>query len=565
MNLQSSRFALVAVAMILAAGSSAWRQGPHGGGAALKPKLAVLLIFDQLRGDYPTRWRDLFGTGGFRRLMNEGCWFSACHYPYAMTVTGAGHASLGTGCAPEKHGIIENDWWDREAAAAVYCATLPSRERVPPRADGKKKAQGYGSPERLLRPTLGEAVKEATGGKGKVVAISLKDRGAVLPAGRVPDAAVYWFDEGEFVTSTYYRDVLHPWAAAFNAEKQADRWFGKDWTKLRPDLDYAARSGRDDQLGEGGGVGQGRVFPHKMTGGLEKPGKKYYDALFNSPFGNDLMLAFGKRAVVAEKLGLGEAPDYLVLSFSSNDLVGHTWGPDSQEVLDMTLRTDLLIADLLNFLDQTVGKGNYVVGLSADHGVVPLPEVSLAKGLGGARIYPDQIRKRGEDRLRARFGVPEGKAKWIDYLGDGEFYLNHRLIKWKGIALAEVQEELAKQLRAEPAVQAVYKASQVAAGLNKFDPLAMRVQRTWHPERSGDVLAVMKPYHYDGRYLSGTGHGTPHPYDTHVPLMLYGPGVKAGERTEPATPLMLPVLLGQAIGVELKTADDQPPAGVFLR
>lgn len=530
-----------------------------------KPRLAVLLIFDQFRGDYPTRWRELYGKDGINRLLNEGCWFSNCHYPYANTVTGAGHATLGTGCAPEKHGIVQNDWWDRAAGASVNCAAVDKYSQVPASVARGKRGQTSGAPDRLLMPTLGDAVKEATGGKGKVVAISLKDRGAVLPAGKKPDAA-YWFEAGQFVTSTYYRDQIHDWVAAFNAEKPADRWFGKDWTRLRTDISYETHSGPDDVAGEGAGVGQGRVFPHPMTGGADKVGSRYYGALYTSPFGNELMLDFTKRAIIAEKLGQHETPDLLSLSFSSNDAVGHAWGPDSQEVLDMTLRTDVLIADLLKFLDERVGKGNYVIGMSADHGVVPLPEVSKAKGIDAARFSVQQIQAQAEAHLKNKYAdKASANGKWIDSLNDADFYLNHRLIESAGLKLADVQMELATHLRTLPCTLTVFTADEVERGLDLKDPVASRVKRGFYAPRSGDVLAVVKPYWYGGPFLTGTGHGTPHPYDTHVPFIVFGPGIKPGERKDPVTPLMLPVVLGQAIGAELKTAQDGAPSGVFLR
>src|SRR5262249_23628174 len=273
------------------------------------PKLVVLVVFDQMRGDYLERWHDLFVVDGFRRLETEGTWFANCHYPYAVTQTGPGHASLLSGCSPDRHGIVSNSWYDRQQAAAVYCATSSRYERVPPapRSEpdmaeekklGEKKDRiefepvptGFGAPVHMLAPTLGDVLKEATHGQGKVFGLSLKDRSTILPAGKKPDGC-YWFDKGQFVTSTYYRDRLHPWVGQLNEERVADQWFGQVWTKLRPDLNYTIYSGPDDVAGEGLGAGsiQGRVFPHPMNG--KKPiGKEYYDALAMSPFGNELLL-----------------------------------------------------------------------------------------------------------------------------------------------------------------------------------------------------------------------------------------------------------------------------------
>ena len=361
--------------------------------AAEKPaspvRLAVLVVFDQMRGDYLQRWDELYGDDGFHRLERDGVWFQNCNYPYAGTVTGAGHASLATGTSGYKHGIIFNDWYDRKEGADVNCATHVRYQRVPaapikePAVKGAKveKPRPGGTPERMLAPTLADALKAATGGKAKVVSLSMKDRSAALPGGQRPDAC-YWFDstDGNFVTSTYYRDAIHPWVADYNSTKPADAWFGKEWTRLRPNLDYEKYSGPDDVVGEDVGYGEGRTFPHPLDGGLKMPGQKYYNAVYTSPFGNDILLGLVKRAIDAEKLGKHDVPDLLCVSFSSNDSIGHNWGPDSQEVLDVTLRSDLIVKELLQVLDAKVGKGNYMLALSADHGVCPLPEVAAKQG-----------------------------------------------------------------------------------------------------------------------------------------------------------------------------------------
>src|SRR5262245_54440688 len=313
-----------------------------------KPRLAVVIVFDQMRGDYLVKWKDLFGPDGFRRLQTEGAWFTNCHYPYAMTATGPGHASILSGCSPDRHGIVANGWYDRDEAASVNCATAERYEQLPPspkfptapaeaevKSDEKKesdvwerKPKGVGAPLRMLAPTLGDAIKARTGGAGRVFGLSLKDRSAVLPAGARPDGC-YWFDKGLFVTSTYYRDRPHSWVSEFNTKRSCDRWFGKLWEKLQPSLDYAKLSGPDDAEGEGKGANQGRTFPHPM--GIKTTlGAEYYNALANSPFGNQMLLELAQRAIVEERLGQRDAPDLLVISFSSNDLVGHCWGPDSQ-------------------------------------------------------------------------------------------------------------------------------------------------------------------------------------------------------------------------------------------
>jgi hypothetical protein len=522
--------------------------------ATARPALAVLVYFDQMRGDYLTRWQDLFGDGGFRRLAREGAWFQDCHYPYAVTVTGPGHASVATGCSPMKHGIVSNDWYDRAAGQPVYCVGSDRYERVPaglPAAsDAVGKAPRGSSPDRLLSPTVADALKDASGGTARVVSLSFKDRAAVLPGGHRPDAC-YWLDTntGTFVTSTYYADQLHPWVAAHNRARLADRWFGHSWERLRPDLDYTQYSGPDDVAGEGKGAGQGRTFPHPMTGGASRPGKEYYAALYNSPFGNNLLLDLVKRAIDGERLGRHEAPDLLCVSFSCNDPVGHCWGPDSQEVMDVTLRSDRIVRDLLTYLDAHVGKGRYVLALTADHGVCPLPEVRLAEGKQAGRMPPEQLTRRAEEFLDTTFGPNPGKSRWLAATPYPWLYLNQDQLRRRGLQSSSVEEALAGWLSQQPGIQSAYTRTQLVQGIPSDDELGQAVRRSFYPERSGDVFVLLKPYHLLTAALTGTTHGTPHFYDTHVPLLVLGAGVRPGVRLDRVTPQAAAVILAHALGI----------------
>lgn len=528
-------------------------------------RLAVLLVFDQLRGDYPGRWQELFVADGFNRLLKEGAWFQNCHYPYSQTFTGPGHASLATGCSPWKHGIILNDWLDRPSSTPVYCATLPRYQTVPPpppsAEPGKKAKEGSGSPERLQARTLADALKDSTAGKARVVALSLKDRSAVLPGGLRPDAC-YWFEQatGGFVTSTYYREGMHPWVEEFNQGKPADRWYARDWQKLRPDLDYARYSGPDDASGEGTGSKQGRTFPHPMDGGKGTISKAYYDALYNSPFGNDLLLALVKKAIEAEHLGQHETPDLLCLSFSSNDQVGHSWGPDSQEVLDTTLRTDRLLRDLLRHLDTQVGKGRYIVALSADHGVCPLPEQSRQQGKDARRLSSSVVFKEADAYLQETFPSPasSGVPALLKVFHDDTIYLNPVWLRLLGLPPARAETALARWLEKQPGILRAFTRTQLLAPLSPRDALAQKVRRSFHPERSGDVILVLQPYCLMSTYLTGTTHGTPHSYDTHVPLLVYGPHIRPQVRTDAVTPQAATVILAQALGIQPPRDADVP-------
>jgi hypothetical protein len=538
---------------------------------AQAPRLAVLVYFDQLRADYLTRWDKLFGEGGFHRLEKDGAWFQNCHYPYSDTVTAVGHASVAAGCSPQTHGIIANDWYDRAAGASVYCVSSERYERVPPRTltigddakKGKNKAKGV-SPERLLAPTLADTLKEATEGKGRVVSLSLKDRSAVLPGGRRPDAC-YWLDtvSGAFVTSTYYRDRLHPWMAEFNSSGTVDAWLGKEWTRFRDDLDYDKYSGPDDAAGEGTLLFC-RTFPHALDGGALKLKSAYYGSLYNSPFGNDLLLALARRAIEAEQLGKHDTPDLLCLSFSSNDAIGHCWGPDSHEVFDVTLRTDEIIEELLACLDKQVGKGRYVLVLTADHGICPLPEATRRRGGEATRINTTTLMKGARAFLGERFHVPADDNLWVEWYGGEWLYLNRALLARHHLKQPEVEAALADWLRKQPDIERVYTRSQMLAGVAADDAVGQHVRRAFHPERSGDVRIITKPYCLMTTSLTGTTHGTPHAYDTHVPLLVYGAGVRSGVRREAITPQAAAVILAKALGIKPPAkADAAMPTDLF--
>jgi hypothetical protein len=521
-----------------------------------KPTLAVLVVVDQLAGDMPIRWQKLFGKGGFERLASEGAWYQACFYPYANTMTGPGHATVATGCSPDVHGVIANDWYS-DAEGKVYCVGSERYPQVPPplkaTADKTKGPRGV-SPERLLAPTLADALKEQTKKAGKVVSLSLKDRSAVLPAGRSSPDAVYWNDkDGRFVTSTYYRDTPHDWVKAFNAAGHADRWLNQTWDRYRPDVDYARWAGPDDVAGEANVYGMGRTFPHPLSlgSGKQKGKRNYYNAVATSPMGNDLLLELTKRAIDAEKLGRRDVPDFLAVSFSSNDLVGHAFGPDSQEVLDTTLRTDVVLRDLMASLDEKVGKGRWVLALTADHGICPLPEAARpekgAKRVAALKL--DEVEK-FLDNLYPAKDKQKSPGRWIAANVSQQLYLNRARLKARGVAAAEVSRILAAWMAAQAGVIAAYARAPIEAPAPEDDPILRCVQRSYEKGRSGDVTYVTEPYCLIG-LEKGTTHGTPHDYDRHVPLMVLGPGVVPGVRKEErVSPEAAAAVLAEALGIK---------------
>lgn len=552
---------------------------PDQGAAKPKVKLAVLVVFDQMRGDYLDKWKEHFGEGGFKRLQSEGAWFSECHYPYATTATGPGHAAMLSGAPPARTGIVNNEWYDRITAREAYCAGSDRYTLVPqpvvdpnaPKTAAKGRPKPVGNPEKMLSPTVGDEVTAAK--RGKVFGLSLKDRSGILPSGKKPDG-VYWFD-GRFVTSTYYRDTPHAWVADFNKGPTADSYFGKDWTRFRPDLDYDKIVGPDDGVGEGKGNGQGVKFPHPTGDAKRKVGKEYYEAVANSPFGNDLLLEFTKTCIAAEKLGQRDGEtDLLTVSFSSNDLIGHTWGPDSHEVLDATLRSDALLADFMKHLDEKVGKGQWAIVVTADHGICPLPEFSAKQGKDAKRVSALALSLAAEKHLRATFDkdAPEPKAepdpkgddlepknganRFIEAIPAPYVYLNHKLIKGKNLEPTQVADELAAFLRKQDGIQEVYSYSQLKAGSIKADDaIGQAVLKSFHPDRSGDLFIVFKPYYLIGsvtvgdKIATGTNHGSPHEYDTHAVFLAYGPGISGGKRGEKITPLHAAPILADFLAV----------------
>jgi len=529
-------------------------------------KLAVLVVFDQLRADYLERWAEYFGPGGFERVKKQGTWFTQVHVPYACTSTGPGHASVVTGAPPSVTGIVENEWWDRRVGERVYCCQPLNRPygRVPPLPAvagpvGRGTDAGF-APERLLAETVGDRLKAVTHGKARVFSLSLKDRTAVLMGGRNPDG-VYCFDtrDGIFHTGMYYREQVHPWVAAFNATKAVDAWFGQKWEQSRPDLDYRLATGQPDEaVGEGYGQnGQGRLFPHPFRGKLTAPARGYYEAVECSPAGNELLLRLAQRAIEAEELGRRDTADLLCLSFSSNDLVGHHWGPDSWEVFDITLRSDRLVAELIDFLDAKVGRSNYTLALTADHGVAPIPEQERfpsAQRLSVAQIYPLLAQK-----LDDAFGIPPaGPTAWFQTTDPKDqdrlwpwVHLNHKALADRGLKPEEVAPLVRDWCAGRAFVEAAFTREELELGNYPPGSPGDRARLAYHPERCGDVLVVVKPGVLVTSYPYGTNHGTPHPYDTHVPVLALGAGIPAGTtRTAKTSSLIVAPILAQALGID---------------
>lgn len=539
-------------------------------------RMVVVLVFDQMRGDFPERWRALLDGGGFARLERDGVWYANAHLPYSCSSTGPGHASIGTGLPPSIHGVIENEWYDRRRQSKVQSIT-PDRPsaRVPARTDPKAVKYNLNvgfAPDQLVADGLGDQLKRQRA-DARVFSLALKDRAAVLMGGKHADG-VYAFDTdvGEFHTSGRYRDTLHPWVGEFNKKERGDKWFSKRWERLKPEGVYTAVVGPDDAAGEtrydkdamtGGPAGYGPTFPHPLNiDGQEHPNPRYYERLEASPFGNELLAELAFECVREERLGTGGRTDLLFVGFSANDTIGHKWGPDSHEVVDCTIRSDKLIADFADNLDRHVGAGRWTLIVTADHGVCPMPERWAQERPDAERFdYREELNADVMGRvLDERFGrLGDDPTGWFADGGRSHYpqiYLNHANIEKHKVQVPDVAAALAKWAVNRPHTEAAFTRQQLL-GPPSADPLTRRCQLGYHPDRGGDVYVVQRAYCLPMGVASlGTSHGTPHPYDTHVPLFAVGGGVpKLGKKSEEVSSLLLGPIVCKALGID-------PPAGV---
>ncbi len=481
-----------------------------------RPKLVVGLVIDQMRYDYLYRYYDKFGTGGFRRMMEGGFNARNNHYHYAATYTGPGHAAIYTGSAPAINGIVGNDFYERTIGRLMYCAEDTSVNTV-----GNTGAAGKMSPRNLLVTTIGDQLKVATDGRAKVIGIALKDRGAILPAGHAANAA-YWFDskDGNFISSTFYQKELPQWVQSFNARKLPDQFMSQKWEPSLP-LNQYTESTVDDEPYESVFAGETTsVFPHTFA--IQAGGSKY-EPLRTSPYGDQITKEFALAALKGEQLGQRDVTDMLCVSFSSPDYVGHAFGTHAIETEDQYIRLDQQLADLFDQLDATVGKGQWVSFLSADHGVVDAP--------GFSQLYriPAGIRSYGEigETVKATLEKAYGPGNWMLSYFNQQIYLNHSLLAEKKIPLRQVHELLQSVLLKQKGIVNVINLHNLGAeALPEVQTNLLR--NVYHPNRSGDIYVMQAPGWLEGRN-KGTTHGSSYNYDTHVPFLLYGWGIKPGQ------------------------------------
>ncbi|MGD1957563.1 MAG: alkaline phosphatase PafA [Fulvivirga sp.] len=477
-----------------------------------KPKLVVGIIVDQMRQEYLLRFEHRFAEGGFKCLMNDGYMFKNAHFNYIPTYTAPGHTSVYTGTTPAAHGIIGNGWYDHLDKDWIYCAEDSTVNTV-----GSESTSGQMSPKNLLVTTITDELRFSSQMSSKVVGLSIKDRGAIFPAGHTGQA--YWYDKenGNFITSTYYRKDLPDWLKDFNNARHADRYLKQTWdTKF--DIETYAASSQDDTPYEGKLLDK-VTFPYN----LKKLTGNKYEYLPGTPFGSDILTDIALAALDGEDLGNGTHTDFLAISFSSTDYIGHQFGPNSVEIEDTYVRLDVNIKTILDKLDQVIGKGEYLVFLTADHAVAEVPQYMIDSNAPGGYFEVD-IETELNEELAKEFGVDN----LVENVSNLQVFLNRDLVRSKRLDLHKLQDSVVEYLMTKPGMTVAYPAYVVSSASYEKSRLIGPLIKGYNQARSGDVLFSLQSGWLISDRKTGTSHGTGFTYDTHVPMLWYGTGIKSG-------------------------------------
>lgn len=481
-----------------------------------RPKLVVGIVVDQMRWDFLYRYHGRYGKGGFKRLLNEGFSCENTLINHLPSVTGIGHATVYTGSVPAIHGIAGNEWIDNQTGKSVYCTDDSTVQGV-----GSNNKAGKMSPKNLLATTITDELRIATNFRSKVVGVSLKDRASILPAGHNPTAA-FWFDDasGNFITSTWYMKDLPQWVKTFNDVKEPEKLLAKDWNTLYPINTYH-ESSVDDNGWEGKFAGEKTTsFPHSV-GALYK---EDHDVIRSTPFGNTLTLDFAKAAIDGYNMGAGSVTDFLAINCASTDYAGHMFGPNSIEVEDVYLRLDKDLETFFNYLDKKVGKENYLVFLSADHGAAHSIGFMKEHKMPAEFFVGKDIIKKLNDELQKEFG-----QKGIVFSGGNyQIHFNHSIINNNKLDYDAVKKATIRFLRMQDGVQFVSDVENIGAE-SIPQPVKEMIINGYNPKRSGPIQVVLDPAWFDGKSRgTGTTHGTWGPHDTHIPLIFMGWNIPHG-------------------------------------
>ncbi len=502
------------------------------------PKLVVLLVVDQMRGDY-FGWYGAAWKGGLRRLFDKGAWFMAARYPYLNTVTCPGHATIGTGAYPHRHGMITNTWYDRPSKKVIDCTSDPGAPLI---AYGPGRLSTHDSARNLLVPTLGDELQAQFSPRSRVVGFSMKARATINLTGHKPDVAL-WFEGGTWVTSTAFTDSPTPWVQAFARDNLIPPAVETPWTKLLPDKAYKFQ---DDASGEKPPLGWTTTFPHPLKGrgaGIGRFG--------NSPVADDFLGRLARTALTQMKLGQTDTVDLLAVSFSMTDLVGHAYGPRSHEVQDVLARLDLTVGQLLAALDEQVGPANYVLALSADHGVAVIPEQTRSEGHDAGRVATADVKALANETIADVLGG--SRTSYVADMQGNDLYLadgvRDRLLAKPG-ALAKVLTAI----RTVPGIEDAFDSDEIKDVAHARDAVRKAAALGYYPGRSGDILIAPKRDWVVSSSL-GTNHGSINDYDQRVPLVLFGKRIKPGKYTGAASPADIAPTLAAIVGIKLPQAE----------
>ena len=483
-----------------------------------RPKLVVGIVVDQMRSDYIERYWDKLGNGGFKKLMNDGFNCKNAKYNYVPTYTGPGHASIYTGTTPCLHGIIANDWYNRLNDSSVYCVQDDDVQTIG--APGKA---GKMSPKNLLVTTITDELRLATNFKAKVFGVSMKDRGSILPSGHSANAA-YWFDAGtgNFITSSFYMNDLPEWAKNWNNKKIANEYLSKPWNTLYPIAQYTASTVDDTPYEQPYSKETRPVFPYD----LPKLRKENFELLRRTPFGNTVTKEFAGEIIKNEKMGEDDITDFLTISFSCTDYVGHQFGTNSIETEDTYLRLDKDLEEFINQLDADIGKGNYLIFLTADHAAIQNPKY-LSDHKIPAGLFDI---KKVKEELNLFMTNTYGEGKWISDLDNDQVYFNKSLMVSKTLDLDKVADKVASFLMDFKGVSNTITVKTLEE--NEFrNGIKNLVQNGFNHKRSGDVIIILEPGLIEYG-ITGSTHGSAYSYDTHIPLLWYGWNIKSGSSVE---------------------------------
>ncbi len=529
--------------LALALAASGTSSSQTAAAAPPRPRLIVVISVDQMRSDYLVRFAPLF-TGGFKTLLDQGATFTNARYRHANCETGPGHSVILSGRNALHSGIVANAWFDEELGRVINVVDDPAASPVGGAGRGA-------SPANFIGFTLGDMLKKASP-RSRVVGVSLKDRSAVLMAGPRADAA-YWYEpgEGRFITSSYYMKSAPVWLDALNARRIPDSYALKPWTRVRSDDALYLKYAGEDQVATEADL-KDTVFPHSIQAAPGTPA--YYEAFRRTPFADELTLEVALAALQAHDLGTDDATDVLAVGFSATDVIGHAFGPDSQEVMDQLLRLDATLQRLFDAVEARVGAGRTLFVLSADHGVLPLVEALQKRGVAAKRVPPEPLYAAAMAALNARF--PGRKDLVAAYLAP-DFYLNLESISRQGLSRLEVEKTLGDALLATGAVAKIYTASTFAGDPPSpaEDPYFDAVRRSYFAARSPQVIARLKESMYLTGAPGGTGHGSPYDYDQHVPLVFMGPGIRTGSYDDATGPEDIAPTLGLLLGIDYPIQD----------